>query len=560
MSPHDLRTNPWAVLAVLCLGLFMALLDTTIVNIAIPAIGAGLDASLDEIVWIVNAYVLVYAALLITAGRLGDIAGPKRLFLAGMALFTLASALCGLARDPVQLIAARSLQGVGGALMSPQPMAIITRLFPPERRGAAFAIPGILGGLAVAAGPILGGALVDTFGWPAIFLVNVPVGAISLALVTLVVPDLRPGQRHRLDLFGVLLATAGLLALTFGLIEGERYRWGTIVSVIAIPHVIGLGILVLALFLLVQYRRQDGEPLLPFELFRHRNYALTTGIAAAMGFAMLGLFLPFTIYLQSVLGLDAFDAGLTVLPQALVMTVVAGPAGSLADRLGGKHILLAGLTLFASGMAYLDMMARASTARWDLLPALLLMGTGLGCVWAPLFSIAMRQIEPRVAGTAAGVIETIQEIGGVIAGAVVGALLQHRLATALREQALRRSGELPGELREQFLDAVAGAASGGLHVEAGLSAPGVPFPAEIQQLAVEVFRHSFVDAMHLALLLPIVVVLLAAGSCLAIRQEKPLVETEPVTAAPSTGSGQDARAGVPSSGGPTRPERTGGER
>lgn len=537
MAFRSLRTNSWMVLTVLCLGLFMALLDAIIINIALPTIGTGLDASLDEILWVVNAYLLVYAALLITAGRLGDIAGPKRLFLAGMALFTLASALCGLAHDPVQLIAARSLQGIGGALMSPQPMAIITSLFPPERRGAAFAIPGILGGLAVATGPILGGFLVDTFGWPAIFLVNVPVGAISLALVAVVVPDLRPGQRHRLDLLGVLLATAGLLALTFGLIEGERYRWGTVVSVIAIPHVIGFGIFLLALFLLAQYRRQDGEPLLPFELFRHRNYALMTLVAAAMGFTMLGLFLPFTIYLQSVLGLDAFDAGLTVLPQALVMTAIAGPAGSLADRLGGKHILLTGLTLFASGMVYLDMMARASTARWDLLPALLLMGAGLGCVWAPLFSIAMRQIEPRVAGTAAGVIETIQEIGGVIAGAAVGALLQHRLATALREQALRRSSELPGELREQFLDAFAGAASGGLHAGTGLSAPGLPFPAEIQQLAAEAFRHSFVDAMHLALLLPIVVVLLAVGSCLAIRQEKPLAEHEPMAAAPSAGLG-----------------------
>lgn len=158
--------NPWVALAVMCLGLFMALLDTTIVNIAVPSIIEGIDASLDEILWVLNAYVLVYAAVLITAGRLGDIFGPRNLFLAGLAVFTVASALCEFAQDPAQLIAARALQGVGGAMLSPQLLAIITSLFPPERRGAAFAVPGIMGGLAVAAGPTLGGLMVTNFGWP----------------------------------------------------------------------------------------------------------------------------------------------------------------------------------------------------------------------------------------------------------------------------------------------------------------------------------------------------------------------------------------------------------
>jgi MFS family permease len=316
-----LRANPWVVLVVLCLGLFMALLDTTIVNVAVPSIIEGIDASFDEILWVLNAYVLVFAALLITSGRLGDIFGPKRLFLAGMALFTVASAFCGLAQDPTQLIIARALQGVGGALMSPQPMAIITSIFPPERRGAAFAIPGILGGLAVAAGPIVGGFLITNFGWPSIFYVNVPVGVVALTLATLVVPDIRPGRRHRLDMLGVLLATAGVLGITFGLIEGERYNWGGVFSFVSIPQIIGAGVLLMLVFLATQYLRQDREPLLPFELFKDRNYSLMTLVAAAMGFAMLGLFLPLTIYLQSVLGLSALQAGLTVLPQALVIDV-----------------------------------------------------------------------------------------------------------------------------------------------------------------------------------------------------------------------------------------------
>jgi EmrB/QacA subfamily drug resistance transporter len=512
-----LRGNPWVVMVVLCLGLFMALLDTTIVSIAVPGIIEGIDASLDEILWVLNAYVLVFAALLITAGRLGDIFGPKRLFIAGMALFTAASAFCGFAQDPAQLIIARALQGVGGAMMSPQPVTIITSIFPPEKRGAAFAVPGVLGGLAVAAGPILGGFLVTNFGWPSIFFVNVPVGVVALSLAILIVPDLRPGRRHRLDLIGVLLATAGVLGITFGLIEGERYDWGEVFSFVTIPQIIGVGVLLMLIFLLTQYLRQGKEPLLPFELFRDRNYALMNLVAAALGFAMLGLFLPLTIYYRSVLGLSALEAGLTILPQALVMMFVAGPAGSLADRFGGKYILMGGLVLFASGMGYIDWIAEADSGRWSFLPGLIVAGVGLGFTWAPLFSVAMRDIEPRMAGAAAGVIETIQEMGGVLAGAVIGALLQNRLAAAMHDQAIRRADQLPPGFRDRFVDGFGDAAEGGLEIGASQAGGGAQLP---QQLTEEVFRYGFVDAMHPTLILPIAVVLLAALSCFAVKRRK----------------------------------------
>src|SRR5215218_571236 len=383
-----LRGNPWVVLMVLCLGLFMALLDTTIVNIAIPSIIDGIDASLDEILWVINAYVLVFAALLITAGRLGDIFGPKRLFVAGMALFTAASVFCGLSQDPTQLIVARAIQGVGGAMMSPQPMAVILSVFAPERRGVAFAVPGILGGLAVAAGPTLGGYLVTHFGWPSIFYVNLPVGVVALALSLLIVPDLRPGRRHRLDLLGVLLATAGVLGITFGLIEGGRYDWGKVWSFVTIPQIIVAGVLLMVVFLVFQYLRQEKEPLLPFSVFRDRNYALMNLVAAALGFAMLGLFLPLTIYYQSVLGLSALEAGLTIVAQPLVMMFVAPVAGNLADRMGGKYILMGGLVLLALGMGYIDWISQPDSGRWSFLPGLVVAGVGLGLTWAPLFSVA----------------------------------------------------------------------------------------------------------------------------------------------------------------------------
>lgn len=295
MLIHRLRVNPWAVLGVMCLGLFMALLDTTIVNIAVPSIIEGLDAKFDEILWVLNAYILAYAALLITGGRLGDIFGPRNLFVAGLALFTAASALCGIAQDPSQLIAARALQGVGGALMAPQMLAVITGPFPPERRGVAFAVPGAVGGLAVAVDPTLGGLSVTHFGWPSIFFVNVPVGAAAITLALLVTSDLRPDRRHRLDVVGVLLVTAGLFGITFGLIEGERCDWGTVFSFVTIPGTIVAGIVLMLIFLLNQYLRQEKEPLLPFAIFRDRNYSLMALVVAAVNFAILGLFLPLTI-------------------------------------------------------------------------------------------------------------------------------------------------------------------------------------------------------------------------------------------------------------------------
>ncbi|HEU5326764.1 MAG TPA: DHA2 family efflux MFS transporter permease subunit [Thermomicrobiales bacterium] len=544
MPVHDDRApvNPWLVLAVLCLGLFMTLLDLTIVNIAIPSIIDGLSATLDQILWVLNAYSLVYAVLLITSGRLGDLLGPRNLFGGGLAVFTVASALSGLAHDPTQLILARAAQGLGAALMSPQSLPIITSLFPPERRGAAFGATGALGGLAVVAGPTLGGLIVTHWGWRWIFYVNLPVGILTLALALLIIPDLRPGRQHRLDLPGVALATTGLFGVVFGLIEGQRYDWGTVWSFISIPMIIGVGVVLLVAFLASQALRQDGEPLLPFAIFHDRNYALMTVVLAAIGFAMLGLFLPLTIYFQSVLGLSALAAGLTIAPQAVAMMFVAPVSGALADRFGGKVVLIPGLTLFAVGMADIAWIAQANSGRWSFLPALILSGVGLGCVWAPVYSIAMRDIEPHLAGVASGVISTVQEVGGVLASAIVGALLQNRLAIALHDRAAVDAAQLPAQFRDSFVSGFSNAAKGGLEVGAGQTGgslalpPGVPanVTQQLQQLAHDVFTHAFVTAMRPTLVLPIVVVLLAALTCFAIQRRRatatvPAVE-EAVTA------------------------------
>jgi len=317
--------NPWAVLGVLMLGSFMSLLDLTIVNIAIPSILAGLHTSLDQILWVLNAYSLLCAVLLITAGRLGDIFGPRTIFAVG--------------------------------------------------------------------------------------------------------------------LFGVV----------FGLIEGQRYNWGAVWGAVTIPEIIGAGLLVLLLFLVTQARRQDREPLVPFAVFRDRNFTLMALVLAALGFAMLGLFLPLTIYYQSVLGLSALAAGLTIAPQPLAMMVVSPLAAGLSRRVNGKYLLIPGLALFAAGMAYIDWAAHADASRWSFLPGLIASGIGLGFTWVPVFSLATRDLRPELAGVASGLLSTIQELGAVLASAAIGALLQNRLAIALHAQAVRNAAQLPQRLRGPFV-------------------------------------------------------------------------------------------------------------
>ena len=389
------RGNPWVVLIVMSLGFFMTLLDLTIVNIAIPNMITKLHASLDGILWVINAYALVLAVLLITAGRLGDLRGQRKMFMAGVVTFTLASAACGLSPTVGWLVAFRGVQGVGAALLMPQTLAILTMVFPPERRGAAFGIWGAVAGVATIAGPTLGGLLVSAFDWRYIFYINVPIGAVVIALSAFLVPDVRTGTKHKLDIAGVLLASAALLAICYGLVEGQSYNWGHIVSFLSIPLVIGIGVALLALFLFVQARTQDQEPLVPFSLFRDRNFSLMNWVSGAVSIGMMGIFLPFTIYLQSALGFSALKAGLTMAPASIVSMFVAPVAGRLTDRIGGKYILLVGLLFFAGGMGLTSAIATTHSTWQDFVPTLALAGFGMGCTFAPMTTTAMRSVRPH---------------------------------------------------------------------------------------------------------------------------------------------------------------------
>jgi EmrB/QacA subfamily drug resistance transporter len=441
-------------------------------------------------------------------------------FAVGVLIFTAASAFSGLAQDPTQLIISRALQGLGAAVLAPQGLPLMMSLFPVEKRGGVFAIYGVMAGLAVIAGPTVGGYLVTHFGWRSIFTVNIPIGLVTFALAMLLIPDLRPGRRHRLDLIGVAMATTGLLGVIFGLIEGQRYDWGVVAGFITIPEIIGAGVLILAAFLYYQSRRQGGEPLLPFEVFKDRNFTLMTLVMAAMGFAILGIYLPLTIYLQSVLGLSAIDAGLTIALQPVAMIVSSGVASSLVQKVNGKYLLIPGLLALAAGTGYIDWAANANSARWDFVPGLVISGLGMGCIWTPVFSMATRDLPAHLAGVASGVINTIQELGGVLASAVGGAFLQNRLALSLHDQAVTASSRLPAQYRAPFVSGFSNAAHSGFEVGAGQTGTTVQLPAQVQEIAHYVFTHAFVDAMHPTLILPIAVLVLAAASTVFVRPRK----------------------------------------
>jgi EmrB/QacA subfamily drug resistance transporter len=521
-----IRNHPMAALGVLVLGLFMTLLDLTIVNIAIPSILGGLHATLDQVLWVLNAYSLLYAVLLITSARLGDIYGPRNLFAIGVAIFTIASGLSALAQDPTQLIVARALQGLGAAVLAPQGLPLMMSLFPADRRGGVFAIYGTVSGLAVIAGPTVGGLLVSHFGWRSIFTVNLPIGLATVVLAFVLIPDLRPGRPHRLDLLGVALATAGLLGVIFGLIEGQRYDWGTVTGFVTIPEIVGAGIAFLALFLYYQSRRQGSEPLLPFGVFKDRNFTLATVVMSVMGFAILGLYLPLTIYLQSVLGLSAIDAGLTIAVQPLVTMFASGLAAGISQRISGKYLLMPGLLALALGSGYIDWAAHANSGRWDFLPGLILSGLGMGCIWIPLFSVGTRDLPAHLAGVASGVINTIQELGGVLATAVVGAFLQNRLALALQDRAVAASGQLPQQYRAQFVAGFSNASHTGFEVGAGQTGAGLSLPPQVAAAAHSVFTSAFVDAMHPTLVLPIAALVLAAVAAMFIRTRRVAIDME----------------------------------
>jgi EmrB/QacA subfamily drug resistance transporter len=447
--PMTRQANPWAALSALCMGFFMILLDTTIVSIAIPAMVRGLATDLNSVVWVMSIYLLTYAVPMLFTSRLGDRFGPKRVFLAGLIVFTAASLWCGLSGTAEMLIAARAVQGFGAALMTPQTLAFITHLFPPARRGPAMGLWGGVAGLATITGPLLGGILVDSLGWQWIFFVNVPVGAVGILMTLFLVPDWQPGHAHSFDIPGILLAAAGLGLIVFGVQNGQQYHWGTVVGPVTIVELIVSGLLLLVLFLAWQHVNRN-EPLLPLRVFANRNFSVGSLTSVAIGFAMTGMFIPLVIYIQDVLGLSPTLGGLLMAPMSLLSGLVAPFIGRLSDRINAKYLVMFGFVALAAGLAVIAAQARTDTAPLLLVPALLACGLGTGSVFAPMSNVAMSSVDRALTGAASGIFNTSRQLGGVLGSAAVGVLLQARITAAITAT----HGDIPEALTDAARETV----------------------------------------------------------------------------------------------------------
>ncbi|MGP4097871.1 MFS transporter [Nonomuraea sp. KM90] len=405
------------VLAICCMSLFIVGLDNTIVNIALPAIRRDLNASVSGLQWIIDAYTVVLASLLMLAGSTGDRVGRRRTFQTGLVLFTLGSLMCSLAPTLGWLIAARALQAVGGSMLNPVAMSIITNTFTePRERARAIGVWGGVVGVSMALGPLVGGSLVDSVGWQAIFWINIPVGVAAFVLCALFVPESRAPRPRRVDPIGQVLVIVALATLTYAFIEAPEAGWSS-------PRTLGcFAVAALALACLVPYELRRAEPLIDLRFFRSAPFAGATVIAVCAFAALGGFLFVNTLYLQDVLGLSALHAGLYTVPMAALTVVCAPLSGRIVANAGTRvPLVLAGATMAASGLIMTGL--AADTPTWRLMAAYVLFGLGFGMVNAPITNTAVSGMPRAQAGVAAAVASTSRQIGQSLGVAVIGSLV-----------------------------------------------------------------------------------------------------------------------------------------
>jgi EmrB/QacA subfamily drug resistance transporter len=400
------------------LALFMVVLDNLVVTTALPVIRVDLGASLEELEWTVNAYTLTFAVLLLTGAALGDRFGRRRVFAAGLALFTGASAAAALAPTMNALIAARAIQGIGGAIVLPLTLTILSDAFPKEKRGLALGAWSGIAGLAVASGPLVGGAVVDGLAWQWIFWLNVPLG-IVLAPLALGVLRESHGPASRLDLPGLALVSAGLFGLVWGLINGNSDGWTS-------PQIVGslvVGAILTAGFVVWELRAP--APMLPMRFFRNRAFAAANGASLFMYFGMFGSIFLLTQFLQTVQGHSPLGAGLRVLPWTAMPMVVAPIAGALSDRIGGRPLMATGLALQAIGLGWLAAVSTPTVPYTELVIPFILSGTGMAMFFAPVANVVLSSVRFEEEGQASGANNAIREVGGVFGVAVLASVFAH---------------------------------------------------------------------------------------------------------------------------------------
>ncbi len=408
------RATAWTF-AITAIALFMVSLDNLVVTTALPVIRRDLGASLQDLEWMVNAYTLTFAVLLLTGAALGDRFGRRRLFIIGLTIFTVGSAAAALAPTSSALIVARAVQGLGGAIVTPLTLTILSAAVRPERRALALGAWGGVGGLAIAIGPVVGGAITQGVNWHWIFWLNVPIGIIAVALAAVRLRETR-GPEGRLDLGGLALASASLLGLVWGVIHGNDQGWTDPQIVLTI----GGGLAFLAAF--VAWEIRSDHPMLPLHLFRSRAFAAANTVSLLMYFGMFGSIFLLSQFFQNVQGYNPFEAGLRVLPWTAMPAFVAPLAGAMTGRIGARPILVAGLTLMAIGLAWLAAIISPTTPYASIVPAFVVSGVGMGLFFAPIANVVLSAVRPEEEGKASGANNAIREVGGVFGVAALAAV------------------------------------------------------------------------------------------------------------------------------------------
>jgi EmrB/QacA subfamily drug resistance transporter len=482
------------VLLTMCFALAMAMLDNTVVNVALPTISDKLGAGVSGLQWIVDGYVLAFASLLLTGGILGDRYGRKKMFLTGLAVFTLASLGCGLSQSTGQLIAFRVIQGVGAALLMPGSLSIITVTFPPHERARAIGLWAGVSGLALALGPTLGGLMVEHIGWQSVFFLNVPIGALALVIGSRTVRESVSEEERRLDIPGLALGTGALFSATYGLIEANQLGWS---DPLIVGAFVSFAMLIVA-FLVWEHR--NDHAMMPLRFFRIPAFSTGSLVAFSVSFGMFGTFFFLSLYMQLIHGYTAFGAGVRFLPMTVAIILTAPNAGRFAQKHGSRAPMTYGLLLSGAGLLFFGTFLKVDTSYWLMAPVFAIMGHGIGSTMAPMTAAVMNAVGPQRAGLGSAMTNTSREVGGVFGIALLGTILTTKLKGSLTP-VLTGLGLSAAQQR-----AIAEAAGHGT-LDPRLLA-GLP-----DGQAGEIFRafgNAFMDGFHLAMVVGGVVLLVAA--------------------------------------------------
>jgi EmrB/QacA subfamily drug resistance transporter len=528
MQPHANTGHPrrWAILGVLVVSLLVVVLDNTVLNVALRVLAdpvQGLGATQGQLEWAINSYTLVFAGLLFSFGVLGDRWGRKRMLLAGLAMFGLASLVSAYAQDPGQLIAARALMGLGGAAIMPVTLSIISNVFDPRERGRAIGVWAGAVGLAIAIGPVLGGLLLENFWWGSVFLINIPIVLAGLVAVGMLVPESRDPKPGRIDLIGVVLSVAGLVALVYGIIDGGEHGFGQ-----PGPWAwIALGVAVLIGFVL--YERRIAYPALDVKLFTNPRFSAATAAVGLVFFASMGVFFFMSFYLQLVRGYAPLETGLLLLPFAVAQMLFAPRSSALVRRYGAKVVCAGGLLLAAASVAAFAFVT-AETPIWVIGAVFFIQGAGMANIMPPATESIMSTLPREKAGVGSAVSNTVRQVAAALGVAVLGAVI----AGVYRDQVADSAASLPGPARELAAESISGAYAAAERVGGGGA-------------MIDTANHAFVQAMHWASGVGALVALIGAAVVLAWmpgRNAAPQPHPEPAAGTPGTGAGEPELAGV----------------